>query len=192
MPVTLIRPLTIDDAPACDAVLATLPTFFGDADGIRDCAVAVRTQRGFVATINDVAIGFITVLAHIPGSAEITWLAVHAEHRRHGIGTLLVDAATDTLRDEGAAMSSRSGRPSPNRSTPKPTITKARADFTSSAASSRSANWRSASGTARQRSSSRDRYSGIGKGGDPPQAHPASAIGVSTANCQPSAPATSW
>ena len=73
-----IRPLTVDDAPACDAVLATLPTFFGDPDGIRDCAVAVREQRGFVATINDDVVGFITLLAHMPGSAEISWLAVHA------------------------------------------------------------------------------------------------------------------
>lgn len=104
MLLTLIRPLTLDDAPVCDAVLAALPTFFGDPDGIRDCAVAVRTQQGLVATLDETVVGFITLLGHMPGSVEITWLAVHAEHRRHGIGTQLVDAAANMLRSEGAAI----------------------------------------------------------------------------------------
>lgn len=88
-----IRDLHLADAPACDAVIASLPTFFGDPQGIRDCAEAVRSQRGFVVTVGAAVAGFITLKQHLPGSSEITWLAVHADHRRHGLGRRLIDAA---------------------------------------------------------------------------------------------------
>jgi hypothetical protein len=83
-PAITIRPLTLADAKACDAVLASLPYFFGDPDGIRNCHEAVRTQRGFVADAGGEVRGFITLEQHQPGSSEITWLAVQAEHRRSG------------------------------------------------------------------------------------------------------------
>ena len=46
MPDPSIRPLTSDDAPRCDAVIASLPYFFGDPDGRAMCAEAVRSQPG--------------------------------------------------------------------------------------------------------------------------------------------------
>ncbi|MEX2247514.1 MAG: GNAT family N-acetyltransferase [Dehalococcoidia bacterium] len=99
---TQIRPLHIDDAAACDAVIASLPYFFGDPDGVRQCAEAVRTQRGFVAVAEGGIAGFITLEQHQPGSAEISWLAVQSGHRRGGIGRQLVDAAAELLAAEGA------------------------------------------------------------------------------------------
>jgi GNAT superfamily N-acetyltransferase len=102
---TAMRELTIDDAPGCDAVIASLPYFFGDPAGVRDCAVAVRTQHGFVATRADGAVaGFLTLLPHSPESAEITWMAVHADHRRSGIGRLLIDAALRQCAAGGVRM----------------------------------------------------------------------------------------
>ncbi len=103
-----IRPLNFtDDAAACDSVLASLPYFFGDSDGQRDCAVAVRSQAGFVATVDGTVAGFITLLLHLPdigGSTEITWMAVRADHRRHGLGTMLIDAAVQRCREDGVPM----------------------------------------------------------------------------------------
>ena len=44
-----IRPLVAADAPACDGVIASLPYHFGNADGLRECAEAVRSGAGLVA-----------------------------------------------------------------------------------------------------------------------------------------------
>ena len=49
---TELRRLTHSDAPACDAIIATLPYHFGNERGVEECARAVRQQAGFVATIN--------------------------------------------------------------------------------------------------------------------------------------------
>jgi ribosomal protein S18 acetylase RimI-like enzyme len=100
----VIRPLEVADAVECDAVLASLPYFFGDPSGIEQCHEAVRTQRGFVAEVEGAVLGFITLEQHQPGSSEITWLAVHAERRRGGIGRRLVDTAVELLRGEGQSM----------------------------------------------------------------------------------------
>ena len=89
---------------ACDAVIASLPYFFGDPDGVRDCARDVRSQGGFVATAGDGIVGFITLLDHNDESAEITWMAVHAEHRRNGIGHRLMDAVVDDAKSRGVRM----------------------------------------------------------------------------------------
>jgi GNAT superfamily N-acetyltransferase len=99
-----IRDLTPADAPGCDAVLASLPYFFGDPTGIKDCAKAVRSQNGFVAVFEGRVVGFVTLLFHFPESAEITWMAVHAEHRRSGIGAKLMRAADDSAVGSGAKM----------------------------------------------------------------------------------------
>jgi len=99
-----LRPLEAGHASGCDAVIASLPYFFGDPGGIRDCAAAVRSQRGFAALADDRVVGFITLHAQFPASSEITWLAVHADHRRSGIGRLLVDEAVHLLRAEGVLV----------------------------------------------------------------------------------------
>lgn len=71
------------------------PVLLGEPVGREDCAAAVRTQPGFVAEIDGSVAGFITLLAHFEGSSEITWLAVHAGHRRSGVGHRLIEAATN-------------------------------------------------------------------------------------------------
>lgn len=88
-----VRALRPDDAEACDAVVASLPTFFGNAEGIEQCRSAVRSQEGWVATENGDVVGFLTSVTHFGVSAEITWMAVRAERRRLGIGRALVERA---------------------------------------------------------------------------------------------------
>jgi GNAT superfamily N-acetyltransferase len=90
--VTQIRELTPDDAEACDAILLTLPTFFGHEGGRQQCAEAVRTQKGFVAVDGGEVIGFLT-LSPSQDTLEITWMAVRNDRRRSGAGRALVDAA---------------------------------------------------------------------------------------------------
>jgi hypothetical protein len=50
--------LTTADATSCDEVIRSLPYHFGDPDGQRECAEAVRTSPGLVATRDDRVIGF--------------------------------------------------------------------------------------------------------------------------------------
>jgi GNAT superfamily N-acetyltransferase len=99
-----VRQLTPADAPACDAIIAGLPDWFGDETGIRECAAAVRSHPGFVATTDDAVAGFLTVSRPRPHVAEISWMAVHPDHRREGHGRALVDALVQTLHDDGTRL----------------------------------------------------------------------------------------
>ena len=96
-----IRPLRPDDAPACDAIIASLPDWFGIDEGIRECAAAVRTEPGLVVERDGAVVGFLTVVRPSPVTAEISWLAVHAKDRGRGAGTALVARLVDDLTAEG-------------------------------------------------------------------------------------------
>lgn len=98
------RPLTPADADACDAIVASLPYHFGQEEGRRQCAAAVRTQRGLVAERNGEVVGFLTVEARFQAAAEITWMAVHAAHRRGGVGRALMDRLAADLAAEGRRL----------------------------------------------------------------------------------------
>ena len=89
---SIIRALEPDDAPACDAIVASLPYHFGDEHGRELCAAAVREQAGLVAAQGGTPIGFVTWRPWYTAAIEITWMAVHADQRRHGIGRALVEA----------------------------------------------------------------------------------------------------
>jgi GNAT superfamily N-acetyltransferase len=93
----VIRELTRTDASACDSIIAGLPDWFGSENGIRQCAVAVRAERGFVAEHDGHVVGFLTYVI-APDEAEITWMAVAADHRGTGIGSSLIDAVITRLR----------------------------------------------------------------------------------------------
>lgn len=93
MPDFVVRGLRAADAEACEAVAATLPTFFGDPDGLRDMSDALRSQRGVVAELRGEIVGFLTIQASSDVTDEITWMAVRADRRRQGIGRRLVEAA---------------------------------------------------------------------------------------------------
>lgn len=91
-PAVRVRSLSPSDAGACEAVVDTLPQFFGDPEGLAELAVALRSQEGWVAVEGAEVIGFVTQLAHGSSSMEITWLAVRNDRRQRGIGRALVEA----------------------------------------------------------------------------------------------------
>jgi ribosomal protein S18 acetylase RimI-like enzyme len=89
------------DATACDTIVAGLPEWFGNQQGIRDCALAVRSHAGLVATDETGVTGFLTWTHDAErGFAEITWMAVRADLRRQGIGRSLLGALIDRLQEE--------------------------------------------------------------------------------------------
>jgi ribosomal protein S18 acetylase RimI-like enzyme len=96
-----VRELEPGDAAACDAIVAGLPEWFGNEQGIRDCALAVRSQTGLVVTDETGVTGFLTWTHDGErGVAEITWMAVRADLRRRGIGRSLLGALIERLQEE--------------------------------------------------------------------------------------------
>jgi GNAT superfamily N-acetyltransferase len=96
-----IRDLAVADAAACDAIVGTLPYHFGDADGRRQCAEAVRSQRGLVAEESAEVVGYMTLEPRFEDCLEITWMGVRADRRRHGVGGALLDRAAAAARAGG-------------------------------------------------------------------------------------------
>lgn len=96
-----IRPLAASDAETCDAIVATLPYHFGNEEGRRECAAAVRSQRGLVVQDDDDVVGFVTVEPRFDECVEVTWMAVRADRRRKGFGRALLDRVAHDARGEG-------------------------------------------------------------------------------------------
>ncbi len=101
---TLVRPLTAADAPACDEIVASLPYFFADPKGIAECSRDVRSEAGWVVEDKGIVTAFLTLSWSFPASAEIKWLAVHPNFRRAGRGRLLVEEAAASARARGANL----------------------------------------------------------------------------------------
>jgi ribosomal protein S18 acetylase RimI-like enzyme len=91
------------DAVACDAIVAGLPAWFGDPQGIVNCAAAVRSQDGLVAGDGSGVVGFLTWERVGDEAAEITWMAVRADRRREGVGSELLDDLMSRLGGVGIA-----------------------------------------------------------------------------------------
>lgn len=99
-----IRALVPADADACDAIVLSLPYHFGQAVGRQQCAAAVRAEPGWVCELDELVAGFCTYARHLDTSAEITWLAVHVDHRGSGLGTRLVDHLATQMTAEGRRL----------------------------------------------------------------------------------------
>ena len=103
-PKVTIQPLQAAHATACDEVVRSLLYHFGDPDGRRECARAVRTSPGLVAVRQGRVVGFLTVVHHFQTTSEITWMAVHAGHRGQGIGRALIRRLVEQLRGQGRRL----------------------------------------------------------------------------------------
>jgi ribosomal protein S18 acetylase RimI-like enzyme len=98
--VIAIRRLETADAPACDEIVAGLPEWFGDPDGVRACAAAIRAQEGLVALDGERIVAFLT-WTRDGATAEITWMATRAEARRSGAGRHLIEILVGHLVADG-------------------------------------------------------------------------------------------
>ncbi len=100
-----VRRLSSEDAAGCDAIIRSLPYFFGQELGIAECAHAVRSQPGLVLVDDTrMVLGFLTYASHHPSSAEITWMAVHQDVRRTGIGRRLIAHLVEVAMRDGFQM----------------------------------------------------------------------------------------
>ena len=81
--------------------MRSLPDWFSYEPGLEDCAKAVRTQEGWVATDEGDVIGFATWAERTPATAEITWMAVERERRNKGVGTAIIEELVKDLARRG-------------------------------------------------------------------------------------------
>ncbi len=105
-------------ARACDAIVADLPAWFGNAEGIAECSAAVRAHDGLVAVAGGEVVGFLTFQRPTAGAGEITWMAVRADRRGAGVGTELVARLDSVVRGDTETLfvktlSDRDGDPGP-------------------------------------------------------------------------------
>ena len=82
-------------------IARALPSWFTPS-GIRQMQVDLRYQPGWVATLEDRIVGFISFFVD-QGKAEIGWIGVRPDLHRGGIGRLLLERLITQLRAEQIA-----------------------------------------------------------------------------------------
>jgi GNAT superfamily N-acetyltransferase len=89
------------DIPACEAILRSLPDWFGIEEAIVSYVQDLAVMETYVAERKGRVIGFLAVKDHNPLSAEIQVMAVAGDHHGAGVGSALVAHAEGILRSRG-------------------------------------------------------------------------------------------
>lgn len=100
------EPLNIEiaepaDLPECEAILRSLPGWFGIEEAIDHYAADMRRMTTLVARLDGSLIGFLSLNAHNETTVEIHVMAVREEHHRSGVGRALVAAVEVWSRTRG-------------------------------------------------------------------------------------------
>ena len=97
----LIGP-TLDRESDCEAVLRSLPSWFGIESALQMYVRDTRRFPTFAYVSSGSLVGFLTLREHFPESWEIHCIAVRASDRNRGVGTRLLEHAEDWLGERGA------------------------------------------------------------------------------------------
>ena len=85
----------------CEAILRSLPEWFGIEDSLQMYARDSGTLPTFAFTEEDKLVGFISLVQHFPESWEVHCIAVHARRRNTGIGSHLLKYSENWLSSQG-------------------------------------------------------------------------------------------
>lgn len=91
------------DTGGCAAIVLGLPEYFTDDVGEK-IATSMRTHPAWVVTNSGGLAGFVIVDRRSVRAAEILWMAVAAELRGSGVGTLLLDHVLGDLVEDGLQL----------------------------------------------------------------------------------------
>ena len=100
----VLRDATFDDLAACEAILRSLPDWFGIDEAIDAYVQDIASMRTLVACAGSQIVGFLAVNAHNPYTVEIHVMAVDAGHHRAGLGRALVDEVERIARMDGRRL----------------------------------------------------------------------------------------
>lgn len=99
-----IRRYRDDDAPACAAVFASLPEWFGIPEAVAEYRASLAALPSFIAEHNDSLAGLYALAETTRDAGELHVIAVHRSQHRHGIGQALVEHAAAELRARGKRL----------------------------------------------------------------------------------------
>ncbi|MCP4547506.1 MAG: GNAT family N-acetyltransferase [bacterium] len=88
------RQYTLQDHPGIIAVADALPEWFDQDARTRAIPLDLRHQEGFVAIVDGIVVGFITLYV-FEGRLQIGWLGVKPEYRGQGVGSLLLSRSEE-------------------------------------------------------------------------------------------------
>lgn len=96
-----VRLLESGAGEICEAILATLPTWFGIPEANADYVVAAEANPTFVAYEDGKPVGLTTLTRFGGFAAEVHLMAVLPELHRRGVGRSMLDQAESWLRAQG-------------------------------------------------------------------------------------------
>ncbi len=85
----------------CEAVLRSLPDWFGIEEAVRQYALDIDRLPTFLVMDGDRALGFLSLKIHNEYSAELYVMGIRPEAQRQGIGRGLLGKAEAFLREQG-------------------------------------------------------------------------------------------
>ena len=91
----------IKRAPDCEAILRSLPTWFGIEDALLMYARDSAEMPTFALEDGSQLVGFLTLQEHFPEAWEIHCVAIRADIRNRGHGTRLLKHAEAWLTERG-------------------------------------------------------------------------------------------
>jgi GNAT superfamily N-acetyltransferase len=100
-PDVAVRSLTAPETQDCEAILRSLPDWFGIEEAIVDYVEEIEELETFGAWEGEILAGFVTLKRHFAHAAEVHVMAVRAALHRRGIGRGLLEHAESELRSRG-------------------------------------------------------------------------------------------
>jgi ribosomal protein S18 acetylase RimI-like enzyme len=88
--------------PQILAIVRQLPEWFDEQARDVGIPIDIQVHKGYVAMRDDEIIGFATFSTEY-GAGRLSWIAVHRNHHRQGIGKALVKAIEETLAGIGVS-----------------------------------------------------------------------------------------
>ena len=88
----------------CERILRTLPLWFGHEESLLEYSQDAERYSTFIASVEGIAIGFITLHEHFASTWEVHCIAVEAGHRNRGVGRMLQSMAEAWLSDKGVRL----------------------------------------------------------------------------------------
>jgi GNAT superfamily N-acetyltransferase len=92
------------DPAAVEAILASVPEWFGLAEANAQYVADAARLPSYLAVEGDDVLGVALLAEHFPQSRELHLLAVRRDRHRQGIGRLLVEAVVADLRRAGVRL----------------------------------------------------------------------------------------
>lgn len=103
MSIDILGPIDAD-LKDCKRILRALPAYFGIEDTLVQYLTDFQEMPVFIASLNQLTIGFLAINRHTRVAAEIYVMGVLPEEHGKGIGGALIEAVEQHLRSEGVRV----------------------------------------------------------------------------------------